>query len=138
MLFIQFFTEFQAGISHFYSKIFAFSTDKTAKKWYNRYRIHAGKTNREGGVKKAVYVHIGQDYMVPLRQIVCIFDMDTATASARTRRLLTRLGDEGRIVDLCDDLPGSAVLCTGELGEILYLSPISSRTLQKRVEEGTL
>lgn len=76
--------------------------------------------------------------MVPLRQIVCIFDMDTATASARTRRLLARLENEGRVVDLCDDLPGSAVLCTGGLGEILYLSPISSRTLQKRVEEGTL
>ena len=66
-----------------------------------------------------MYVHIGQDYMVPLRQIVCIFDMDTATASARTRRLLTRLGDEGRIVDLCDDLPGSAVLCTGETARFL-------------------
>lgn len=76
--------------------------------------------------------------MVPLRQVVCIFDMDTATASPRTRRLLARLEGEGRVVDLCDDLPASAVLCTGELGEILYLSPISSRTLQKRVEEGAL
>ena len=31
-----------------------------------------------------MYVHIGQDYMVPVRSIVCIFDMDTATASGRT------------------------------------------------------
>lgn len=79
-----------------------------------------------------MYVHIGQDYMVPLRSIVCIFDMDTATASGRTRRLLERLSQEGRVVDLCGDLPKSAVLCTGELGEILYISQISSRTLQKR------
>ncbi len=28
-----------------------------------------------------MYVHIGQDYMVPVRSIVCIFDMDTATRS---------------------------------------------------------
>ena len=76
--------------------------------------------------------------MVPLRSVVCIFDMDTATASARTRRLLQRLGNEGRVVDLCDDLPSAAVLCTSELGEILYLSPISSRTLQKRIEDGGL
>ena len=81
-----------------------------------------------------MYVHIGQDYMVPVRSIVCIFDMDTATASGRTRRLLERLSRE----DLCDDLPKSAVLCTGGLGEILYISQISSRTLQKRVEEGKL
>ena len=85
-----------------------------------------------------MYVHIGQDYMVPARSIVSIFDMDTATASGRTRRLLERLLQEGRIVDLCDDLPKSAVLCTSELGEILYISQISSRTLQKRVEEGAL
>lgn len=54
------------------------------------------------------------------------------------RRLLERLSREGRVVDLCDDLPKSAVLCTGGLGEILYISQISSRTLQKRVEEGKL
>ncbi len=82
-----------------------------------------------------MYVHIGQDYMIPLGQIVCIFDMDTATASTRTRRLLQRLSDEGRVVDLCNDLPGAGVLCVSELGELLYLSPISSRTLQRRVEE---
>ena len=108
-----------------------------------------------------MYVHIGQDYMVPVRSIVCIFDMDTATASGRTRLLLERLSQEGRVVDLCDDLPKSAVLleglsqdgrvvdlcddlpksavlCTSELGEILYISQISSRTLQKRVEEGKM
>lgn len=76
--------------------------------------------------------------MVPVRSIVSIFDMETATASARTRRLLVRLGQEGRVVDLCDDLPKSAVLCMSILGEILYISQISSRTLQKRVEEGIM
>lgn len=83
-----------------------------------------------------MYVHIGQDYMVQLSSIVCIFDMDTATTSERTRILLRRLENEGRIVDLCDDLPKSAVLCMGELGEILYISQISSRTLAKRAEDG--
>lgn len=74
--------------------------------------------------------------MVPIRTVVSIFDMDTATVSGRTRRLLERLTEEGRVVDLCDDLPKSAVLCMGEVGEILYISQISSRTLQKRAEEG--
>lgn len=74
--------------------------------------------------------------MVPLRTVVSIFDMDTATVSGRTRRLLERLTEEGRVIDLCDDLPKSAVLCMGEVGEILYISQISSRTLQKRAEDG--
>ena len=95
-------------------------------------------SGRKVGVSHAMYVHIGQDYMVPVRSIVSIFDMDTATASLRTRPLLARLQREGRVVDLCDDLPGSAVLCMNMLGEILYISPISSRTLHRRVEEGTM
>lgn len=85
-----------------------------------------------------MYVHIGQDYMVPVRSIVSIFDMDTATWSKHTRKLLARLEQEGRVVVVCEDLPKSAVLCDGALGEILYISQISSAALQRRVEHGRL
>ena len=52
-----------------------------------------------------MYLHLGQDYIVPLQSVVAVFDMDTATASKRTRLLLERLQDEGRIIELYDDLP---------------------------------
>ncbi len=81
-----------------------------------------------------MYLHLGQDHVVPLRNVVSIFDMDTATASKRTRKLLKRLQDEGRIVEVCDDLPRSAVLCEDAIGEILYLTEMSSKALQKRTE----
>ena len=42
-----------------------------------------------------MYLHLGQDYIVPLQSVVAVFDMDTATASKRTRLLLERLQDEG-------------------------------------------
>ena len=32
-----------------------------------------------------MYLHLGQDYIVPLQSVVAVFDMDTATASKRTR-----------------------------------------------------
>ena len=51
-----------------------------------------------------MYLHLGQDYIVPLQSVVAVFDMDTATASKRTRLLLERLQDEGRIIELYDDL----------------------------------
>ena len=38
-----------------------------------------------------MYLHLGQDYIVPLQSVVAVFDMDTATASKRTRLLLERL-----------------------------------------------
>ena len=52
-----------------------------------------------------MYLHLGQDYIVPLQSVVAVFDMDTATTSKRTRLLLERLQDEGRIIELYDDLP---------------------------------
>ncbi len=83
-----------------------------------------------------MYVHIGQDFIVPTRSILCIFDMDTATWSKHTRALVQRFSKEGRTVELFDDLPRAGVLCSGELGEHLYLSGLSTATLQKRAEQG--
>ena len=40
-----------------------------------------------------MYLHLGQDYIVPLQNVVAVFDMDTATVSGRTQRLLSRLQD---------------------------------------------
>ena len=74
-----------------------------------------------------MYVHIGQDFIVPTKSIVCIIDMDTSTWSKHTRALVQRLAREGRTVELFDDLPRAGVLCAGEL---------SSATLQKRAEQG--
>lgn len=83
-----------------------------------------------------MYLHLGQDYIVPLQSVVCMFDMDTATASKRTRELLTRMQDEGRIIEIYDDLPRTAVLCEHALGETLYLTGLLTKTLQKRAEKG--
>lgn len=82
-----------------------------------------------------MYLHLGQDYVVPLRQVVCVFDMDTATASKWTQKLVRRLQEEGRIIELYEDLPRAAVLCVGELGEHLFLTELSSRALQGRVRK---
>ncbi|MDO5142554.1 MAG: DUF370 domain-containing protein [Eubacteriales bacterium] len=82
-----------------------------------------------------MYLHLGQDHIVPLHKVVAVFDMDTATASKRTQALLTRLQDEQRIIELYDDLPRAAVLCEDALGEILYLTQLSPQALQRRAEK---
>ena len=82
-----------------------------------------------------MYLHLGQDYIVPLQSVVAVFDMDTATASKRTARLIERLQDEGRIIELYEDLPRAAVLCDTALGETLYLTGVSSQALQRRAEK---
>nr|WP_297175262.1 extracellular matrix/biofilm biosynthesis regulator RemA family protein [uncultured Agathobaculum sp.] len=83
-----------------------------------------------------MYLHLGQDYIVPLQNVVAVFDMDTATASRRTQKLLTRLQEEGRIIELYDDLPRAAVLCESALGETLYLTGLSPQAMQRRAQKG--
>ncbi len=84
-----------------------------------------------------MYLHLGQDYIVPLQSVVAVFDMDTATASKRTRLLLLeRLQDEGRIIELYDDLPRAAVLCENALGETLYLTQLFSAGYSKTCGKG--
>lgn len=83
-----------------------------------------------------MYLHLGQDYIVPLQSVVAVFDMDTATASRRTARLIERLQQEGRILELYDDLPRAGVLCETALGETLYLTGLSTQALQRRAEKG--
>ena len=83
-----------------------------------------------------MYLHLGQDYIVPLQTVVAVFDMYTATASERTRGLLSRMQEEGRIIELYEDLPRAAVLCENALGETLYLTQLSPQALQRRAEKG--
>lgn len=95
-------------------------------------RDFASQTKKAGGSR--VYVHLGQDYIVPVQSIIGIFDMDTATLSRHTRACIARLEREQKVVPLFEDLPKSAVLCDTALGERLYISQISSATLMQRVE----
>ena len=81
-------------------------------------------------------MHIGQDFIVPTKSILCIIDMDTSTWSKHTRNLIQRLTKDGRVVELFDDLPRAGVLCESALGEHLYLTGLSSATLQKRAVQG--
>ena len=80
-----------------------------------------------------MYVNIGNDMAVRDRSIIGIFDLDNTSTSKRTRLFLERAEKEGRVVP-CDDLPKSYLL-TAEYGmDRVYLSSLSSSTLEKRAK----
>lgn len=81
-----------------------------------------------------MYLHIGQDVLVSMKAVVGVFDMDTATRSKHTRKMIARLEKKGRVVPLFDDLPKSCVLTQENGLETLYISQISTTTLLKRSE----
>lgn len=80
-----------------------------------------------------MYLSIGNDMAVRDRSIIGIFDMDNTSTSRRTREFLAKAEKEGQVVP-CDDLPKSFVL-TAEYGlDRIYLTALSSSTLEKRLK----
>lgn len=80
-----------------------------------------------------MYLHLGQDTVVRLCDIVGIFDMENATISKSTRRFLADAQKGGRIYNVSMELPKSFVVCVDkEKNETVYISQISSSTLLKR------
>jgi len=99
-----------------------------------------------------MYLHLGQNFVVPEADIIGIFDMDNTTSSHITRKFLSEAEKSGRVTSVSDGLPNSFVVCAGEesrsriapppeknagsRGERgktkVYLSQLSSQTLLKR------
>ncbi|HHT68344.1 MAG TPA: DUF370 domain-containing protein [Firmicutes bacterium] len=73
-----------------------------------------------------MFLHIGSDVVVPLREVVGIIDL-TEEPSQVNREFLRTAEEEGFVVQL-SETPVSIVICT----KTIYLSPISAKTLYKR------
>ena len=82
-----------------------------------------------------MYLHLGQDYLVKIRDIIGIFDLDTATVAKNTRLFLKKAETEGAVVPLSDEIPKSFVLPDFPTPTV-YISPISAATLKKRCARG--
>ena len=81
-----------------------------------------------------MYLHLGQDTIVYENTVVGIYDLDNCSSSHITRDFLKRAEQAGQVVNISDDLPKSFVL-TREGGKTtVYLSQLSTATLQKRSE----
>lgn len=80
-----------------------------------------------------MYLSIGNDMAVRDSSIIGIFDMDNTTTSKRTRLFLEKAEQDGEVVP-CDDLPKSFIL-TAEYGlDRVYLTNLSTATLEKRLK----
>ena len=80
-----------------------------------------------------MYLNIGNDMMLRQKSVLGIFDLDNTSTSRRTREFLEKSEAEGQVVP-CDDLPKSFIL-TQEYGmDRIYLTTLSSATLEKRMK----
>jgi len=82
-----------------------------------------------------LYLHIGQNEIVPENRVVGIFDLDKCSYGKRTREYLAKAESEGVVLDVSGALPKSFVVCDHPYHpQIVYLSQLGPATLQKRAE----
>ena len=79
-----------------------------------------------------MYIHLGNEIVVRDDEIIGIFDLDATTVSKHSRRFLEIAEKQSRVINVSYELPKSFIV-TSKNGETkVYISQISSQTLQKR------
>ena len=80
-----------------------------------------------------MYLHIGQNEILPDRRVIGIFDLDTTSPGLITHEFLARAEKEGAVVDLSDDLPKSFIVTDFHI-DTVYVSQLSTAALKGRAE----
>ena len=85
-----------------------------------------------------MYLHIGNGITVRKKDIIGIFDLDSSTVSAVTKKYINKNEKEGNILYGDSDLPRTFILHEKRVGEKrvyrINLSRISSQGLKIRAE----
>ena len=82
-----------------------------------------------------MFLHIGNGKSLRKKNIIGIFDLDTATVTKAGKDFINKSEKKG-LVEYDDyDLPRSFVLVDDEKGHKVYLSRISSRGLKVRLDD---
>ena len=79
-----------------------------------------------------MYLHLGQDVSVNSKNIIGIMDLESTSMSKASREFLKVIEEEGFVRNVSDDLPKSYVICEIDGKSVVYITNISSRTLEKR------
>lgn len=80
-----------------------------------------------------MYLHLGGEFCVRIKEIVAIMDLETSSTSKITREFLKKMQKEGSVININEEeIPKSYVVTKKDCKTTMYISPISSQTLLKR------
>lgn len=84
-----------------------------------------------------MYLHAGSGCTIRTRDIIGIFDMDNATVSSITRKMLSEMQKQNRVESAAEELPKAMILYRdGKRNTTKFcLSPLSSAALRGRCDE---
>lgn len=81
-----------------------------------------------------MYLHIGNNYSVDMRDIIGIFDIENTTVGKYTKKLLECAEKNHQCIYATYDMPKSFIVTA----EKLYISQLSAYTLRKRLKGGNI
>lgn len=81
-----------------------------------------------------MFLHLGENIVVPIKDIIGIFDVETSMYSSDTTQFLRMAEEDGFVQRITKDKPKSFIIAEVDKKSKVYLSPISSSTLTKRSE----
>ena len=79
-----------------------------------------------------MFLHLGENVVVPIKDVIGIFDLQTTMYSSDTIQFLRMAEEVGFVERITDEQPKSFVIAEVDKMSKVYLSPISSSTLTKR------
>lgn len=80
-----------------------------------------------------MFLHLGGDCVVSVKDVIAIMDMEKSTISQDTRNFLKISEEEGFIINVVEnEMPKSFIIVQEKSKSRVYLSPISTNTLNKR------
>ncbi|MGE5627108.1 MAG: extracellular matrix regulator RemB [Solirubrobacterales bacterium] len=79
-----------------------------------------------------MFLHLGENVVVPVKDIIGIFDIETSMYSSDTTQFLRMAEEDGFVSRITVDKPKSFVIAEVNNMSKIFLSPISSSTLAKR------
>lgn len=81
-----------------------------------------------------MYLHVGNGKSVKKKDIIGIFDLDTATVSKITKSFINKSEKDGFIEYMDNDLPRAFIIVDGKENKKVILSRISSSGLRQRAD----
>lgn len=81
-----------------------------------------------------MFLHLGENVVVPIKDVIGIFDLQTTMYSSDTIQFLRMAEEDGFVERITSDKPKSFVIAEVDKKSKIYLSPISSSTLTKRTD----
>lgn len=79
-----------------------------------------------------MFLHLGENVVVPIKDIIGIFDLQNTIYSSDTLQFLRLAEEDGFVEKITDERPKSFIIAEVDNMSKIYLSPISSTTLTRR------